>query len=563
MAVHKARKLLQRLFLEHLPPVPALNKWLACYPMLSWLLLGSLLHNVMPRAWLTGVLNKPGIILPEDLDPEAAPAQPVAPEAAPAQPAEQPADRVQDPETLFRKKRSKRAARVHRWMNSPLSQLWSLVAMVVTTPLGCMIKDYLQDEYMYHPEAHFHDAAAVRPWLPMPRGANDRPMPTVMSFMKGNQASLRKAQSSVAATLSMDMFSFFRSTFPLQPTELIADAVQTLGLETLGDMYLRFTCEYRAAPFSLVLLVQEGVPEARRRAVANAFHDLPRCCCKPHFETKLKQLFPTVDLLLSAACVAIIAAWADHTFLVTKSVEFMHKCNSLVAKSKGHAKPSLFNIVADGFVVNRLQVFHGNALGKRAQRQRSLKIRRHPKLMRVIKKVKSLNKTSRNGVGGNPKLHFINAERARLKSLGLTNDDFRNAVKAAVRGYDENFELQRVHKLDWERHQWRKSIDRINNIAQAQRPQEAAPPKRLGPWGLGDEFWPFAEDAFAATLAAGSKMGGVRFLAEEHRAWQNDNLIFGDGEGDYKPAPIHKTCAEAHPGFKPYLLTYLLTYLLS
>ena len=111
MAVHKARKLLQRLFLQHLPPVPALNKWLACYPMLSWLLLGSLLHNVMPRAWLTGVLNKPGIILPEDLDPEAAPAQPVAPEAAPAQPAEQPADRVQDPETVFRKKGSKRAGK--------------------------------------------------------------------------------------------------------------------------------------------------------------------------------------------------------------------------------------------------------------------------------------------------------------------------------------------------------------------------------------------------------------------------------------------------------------------
>ena len=169
-------------------------------------------------------------------------------------------------------------------------------------------------------------------------------------------------------------------------------------------------------------------------------------------------------------------------------------------------------------------------------------------MMRVIKKVTSLNKTSRNGVGGNPKLHFINAERVRLKSLGLTNDDFRKAVKAAVRGYDENFELQRVRKLEWERHQWRKSIDRINNIAQAQRPQEAAPPKRLGPWGLGDEFWPFAEDAFAAALAAGSKMGGVRFLAEEHRAWQNDNLIFGDGEGDYKPAPIHKTCAEANPG---------------
>ena len=440
--MHKARKLLQRLFLEHLLPVPALKKWLACYPMLSWLLLGSLLHNVMPRAWLTGVLNKPGIILPEDLDPEGAPAQPVASAAAPAQLAEQPADRVQDPETVFRKKRSKRAVRVQRWMNSPLSQLWSLIALMVTTPLGCMIKDYLQDEYMYQTEAYFHDAVADRPWLPMPRGANDRPVPTVMSFMKGTQASLRKAQSSVAATSGMDMFSFFRSTFPSHPTELIAEAVQTLGLETLGDMYLRFTCEYRAFPFPLVLLVQEGVPEARRRAVANASCDLPMCCCKPHFETKLKQIFPTVDLLLSAACVAIIAAWADHTLLVIKSVEFMHKSNSLVAKSKG-ARPSFFSTVADGFVVNRLQVLHLNALGKRGRRPGSLNIRRHPRLMRVIKKVKSLNKTSRKGVGGNSELHFINAERARLKRLGLTKDD-------------ENFELQRVHQLEWEREQWRK-----------------------------------------------------------------------------------------------------------
>ena len=125
--------------------------------------------------------------------------------------------------------------------------------------------------------------------------------------------------------------------------------------------------------------------------------------------------------------------------------------------------------------------------------------------------------------------------------------------------HGENVELQRVHKLAWEREQWRQSRDRMNSIAQEQRPPEAAPPKRLGVWGLGDEFWPFAEDTFAATLAAGSKMGGVRSLAEKHRDRQHENLVFGDGEGgsegDYKPAPIHKTCAEAHPGFKPYLLT--------
>ena len=73
--------------------------------------------------------------------------------------------------------------------------------------------------------------------------------------------------------------------------------------------------------------------------------------------------------------------------------------------------------------------------------------------MRVIKNVKSLNKTSRKGAGGNPKLHFINAERARLNRLGLTNDDFRNAVGVAVEGSGEDFELQRVHKLECEREQ--------------------------------------------------------------------------------------------------------------
>ena len=87
-------------------------------------------------------------------------------------------------------------------------------------------------------------------------------------------------------------------------------------------------------------------------------------------------------------------------------------------------------------------------------------------------------------------------------------------------------------------------MDRLNIISPEQRPTEAAPPKRLGVWGLGDEFWPFAEDTFVATLAAGSKQGRVRSLAEEHRDWQSENLVFGDGEGgsegDYKPAPIQK-----------------------
>lgn len=58
----KMIRVLNRLFLERLPPVPALNKWIASFPMLSWLTLGMLLHGIMNRVWAEAVLNLPGII---------------------------------------------------------------------------------------------------------------------------------------------------------------------------------------------------------------------------------------------------------------------------------------------------------------------------------------------------------------------------------------------------------------------------------------------------------------------------------------------------------------------
>ena len=78
----------------------------------------------------------------------------------------------------------------------------------------------------------------------------------------------------------------------------------------------------------------------------------------------------------------------------------------------------------------------------------------------------------------------------------------------------------------------------------------AAEQTKVGPWGLGDEFWPLAEDTLSVWLAQNTKQGGIRAPAAAHRDWQNEALIIGDEEVTVvQPAPIHMTCAEKHAGF--------------
>ena len=143
-AVTKVVDVLAKVFLNRLPPVPALNKWLACFPMLTWIVLGTMVHNVMHRVWAAGILAIPSIILAEDLpqeDGEQPPreAQPVDNE-----------DQQQQQEDVYRKQRSKRASRVHRWMKSSISQMWTAVALF-TTEAGSNVQGYffLADEFMF------------------------------------------------------------------------------------------------------------------------------------------------------------------------------------------------------------------------------------------------------------------------------------------------------------------------------------------------------------------------------------------------------------------------------
>ena len=106
------------------------------------------------------------------------------------------------------------------------------------------------------------------------------------------------------------------------------DACQTLVLETLGNLYLRFACQYRGLPYLI-----------------------------------------------------FITAWADRTPLCTKWVECVHRSNSAVARSKGPSKASMSDTIADGVILQRLQTFHADALGKsRAARRGSMKIKRCPLL---------------------------------------------------------------------------------------------------------------------------------------------------------------------------------------
>ena len=59
--VYSITQLLVSLFLACLPPIPALNKWVANYPVLTWLVLGTMMHHILPRMWDLTVFKIPNI----------------------------------------------------------------------------------------------------------------------------------------------------------------------------------------------------------------------------------------------------------------------------------------------------------------------------------------------------------------------------------------------------------------------------------------------------------------------------------------------------------------------
>eukprot|EP00969_Alexandrium_andersonii_P075516 3329599-Alexandrium_andersonii.AAC.1 len=57
-------------------------------------------------------------------------------------------------------------------------------------------------------------------------------------------------------------------SFPAQPYAVIVSAVQQVVLETLADLYLRFSVHYSAFPFRLLHIIFDSVAPATKQAFA-------------------------------------------------------------------------------------------------------------------------------------------------------------------------------------------------------------------------------------------------------------------------------------------------------
>ena len=185
-------------------------------------------------------------------------------------------------------------------------------------------------------------------------------------MMEDNLQILWGLQAAIAALLFDDNFGggdgadyaqlLIRAFGSLSPSE-IYEALQHLVMETLGDLYMRFTCHYKGFPEQLARLAVDSTPDDEKLLVAQTFCDLPECCCKPDFELRLKAQYPTVPELMSEEALAVIKGWATTCRLCTKTVEWAHRSNAAVARSKGPAQPSDLHTVADASILHRLQGF--------------------------------------------------------------------------------------------------------------------------------------------------------------------------------------------------------------
>jgi hypothetical protein len=550
--VMKVVGVLASLFLDRLPPIPAMNKWVASYPMLCWMVLGRLCHKIMVRCWREGVLSIPGLQEEGNGEGEAAVQAADAAEVG-----------RQDNEEAFRRMRARRAKRVALWMTSETRQLWSVVCLWVTEPLACELGKYLADELMYSSAAQQQPGisgnAAPHPWVGH-NGGETRPPPTLKNFMADGMAGLREVQCRIACLLNEDdddetndLAAFLRQAFPQSVDKSVFGALQQLCLETLSDLFLRFTCEYRAYPYKLLKLLDTGVAEVDRRAIASEFLALPRCCMVPSFEGLLKKLFPTVDAVLSAECMNLLDGWAENQVMITKQIEFGHRGVGSHARAKGPAKPSEFQHIADSYVVNRLAVLHNESVAR--PRKSRPKIKQHPQVQVVLTNLKVKGGGARAGIGGNPKYFWLNERRRDLKSENLSRDEFTCRVRAYTREYDQDIGIQQHARDLW----------RVARLAamEAQVCQVGPVPRRLedgaaslargfGPWRLGDSFWPLSEVMLKEFVAENSARGGMWKIVKAHRKWQGQSLALtgsmATAAGPLPETKLQTSCACRHPG---------------
>jgi hypothetical protein len=504
--------------------------------MLGWSVLGCLCHEVMIRVWKRGVLNLPNLFWDGS-------EQVGADETA---------------EDAFRRKRSKRASRLLKWLDSKETQMWATAALLTTEAITVTAGDYLQDEYMYDPRKIVRDEngdnIGVLPWLP-PARHPDRQIPTLKNCMENDQRHLRKMQDEIIGVLTISAGDgvgdhFIQKAFPSIAGHKIFDALQSLSLETLGDTFLRFH-EYRLPTFGVINTILPECSDLEKDTAANNFEALKLCCRRPHFEEKILARY--TGRIRCQECSDIITAWAERQVQVTKAVEFAHRCNASLAAANGPAKPADLFHVADGFVCQRTQVLHGVAVGKPPGRRASFRFKQHPQVksvLKLVKNCKSKKHPARAGIGSNPKYLYLNNERETLSGLGLCKAEFDQRVADAARAYDGSQLVQDAARDAWRLH-------KASRASQAlQCPTKCLQTKwddgnGYGPFGMGDSFWPLGERHLQEWLNTHTKEGGLREVTAEHKDWQRTHLSLGDNvnlpDGFVLQRPF-KTCYQRHPG---------------
>lgn len=140
-------------FLEHIPPIPAINTWFANYPELAWLVTGDLLHCFVPRLFNSSVFQISGIC---DIGDAAAAGQGAVEGSG---------------TSSFKRKRGLRAQRLRNYMNCPTRQLWATCTCVATIPFKILLARYQGDEGIYNPCRMQHESGV---WLPRGRSSTSR-----------------------------------------------------------------------------------------------------------------------------------------------------------------------------------------------------------------------------------------------------------------------------------------------------------------------------------------------------------------------------------------------------
>lgn len=534
MAVRKIVALLVDIFLAVMPPIPALNKWLATVPILRWTILGVLCHGVMPRLWCSSGLDLQSYVVD---NPDQA----------------QQNNNMSD-EERFRTKRSKRCVRILKWMRNRNSQMWGTCALLVVTPLTSLIADFLQDDFMFAVD-RADGNNMWRQWRP-PASDPQRVVPTLFSFVKDNVLAIRKMQQSILNILTdQDGQNLILKAFPSIDPQLLYGALQAQCLETIADIALRFV-EVYTSPSEPQALVRMSMPDADyfdREEMASDFEHLCKCCLKEHSTAKVREMYPEPGDLLTDDAQELFVAYGHHCPICTKVVEFSHRTNRAQATSRGPAKPSDMHTVCDGLIISRTQVLHSQTSQKgrgNNRRRQTFKFKKHPKVQKAMSKMKKPKATGKaRGQTGNPKWFYLVQKREELKALRLPLHEFQAAMTEKKDEYDRCELVRHAAKDKWRLHIARKAARLVLPSASQNLGDDDQMVDGCGPWKMGDQFWPISEHKFQEWLSNESVMGGLRPAADRRRKKQKEILFWGDEQEARAVPEIKKTCFEKHPGF--------------